>query len=99
MEDKDLEELFSAASSLKSILGVDQELDEFIEETGGDIDLNVQYPYLIFDKLSLVRAMNLCNKLIQQKSDVSSYNSISLIPNIEESTIYFVQQMIYLILD
>ncbi len=54
--------------------------DELIVENNKDIDLNIEYPYLIFSRFHLVRALNLCSKLVLSKSDITEYNSISFIP-------------------
>lgn len=54
--------------------------DELIIDNDNEINLNVDYPYLIFSRDDLVRTINLCNKMILAKSDISEYNSISFIP-------------------
>lgn len=63
--------------------------DEIVSNINKDIDLRVDYPYLIFERDELIRVMNLTNKLIQYKSDNYSYNSISLVPVLLHKRIYF----------
>lgn len=76
---------------IKNLLNINQSLsdlsmtsildsDELIVENNDDIDLKTEYPYLIFNRNDLVRAMNLVSKLIKTKSEVSDYNSISFVP-------------------
>lgn len=54
--------------------------DELVIDNDNEINLNVDYPYLIFNRDDLVRAINLCNKIVLTKSDIPEYNSISFIP-------------------
>lgn len=61
--------------------------DELIVNNNNDIDLNINYPYLIFNRDDLVRTINLCNKFILSKSDIPEYNSISFVPVIQNKTI------------
>lgn len=90
MDETLMNEYLTASQSLKD-LGIQSEFDfeELIVENNSDIDLNVDYKYLIFKRDDLIRAINLCCKIVQTKSEVSSYNSISFIPNIEHNTLYF----------
>lgn len=84
------ENLINVVQSLNDLaMKETEQLDEFIAENNDDIKLDINYPYLIFKRDELIRAMNLCNKIVQQKSDISSYNSISFIPDIENSGMYF----------
>ena len=61
--------------------------DELIVNNNNDIDLNINYPYIIFNRDDLVRTINLCNKFILSKSDIPEYNSISFVPVIQNKTI------------
>ena len=54
--------------------------DELIVDNNKEINLSIEYPYLIFSRDDLVRAINLCNKLVLSKSDIPEYNSISFVP-------------------
>ena len=76
---------------IKNLLNINQSLsdlsmsdilesDELVVENNDDIDLKVEYPYLIFSRNDLVRTMNLVSKLIKAKSEISDYNSISFVP-------------------
>lgn len=84
------ENIINITQSLKDLAMKEAEqLDEFIAENNDDINLDTEYPYLIFKRDELIRVMNLSNKIVQQKSDIISYNSISLIPDINNKSIYF----------
>ena len=84
------ENIINITQSLKDLAMKEAEqLDEFIAENNDDINLDTEYPYLIFKRDELIRVMNLSNKIVQQKSDIASYNSISLIPDINNKSIYF----------
>ena len=90
MEETKIEEILNATQSLKD-LAMDniEELDELVAENNNDINLDTEYPYLIFKRDDLIRAINLCNKIVQHKSDITSYNSISFVPEIETKRLYF----------
>lgn len=53
--------------------------DEIIVNNNSEIKLEVDYPYLIFSRNDLIRAMNLCSKIVQNKSDMYIYNSLSFV--------------------
>lgn len=90
MEETKIEEILNATQSLKDLAMNDiEELDELVAENNNDINLETEYPYLIFKRDDLIRAINLCNKIVQPKSDVISYNSISFVPEIETKRLYF----------
>lgn len=87
---------------IKNILSLNQEFKELeildnindieeIEEqiNNPSISLDVDFPYIVFDTNDLIRVINLCNKLVLQKSNNFSYNSISFVPVIEYKTLYF----------
>ena len=67
---------------LKFLLDMNKKLeqDEFFVDNNSNIDLSTEYPYLVFMRDDLIRAINLCGRLIQTKSNISAYNSISFMP-------------------
>lgn len=92
MENNLIKDILSLNKELKDLEILDninsiEEIEEQIDNPS--IDLNVDYPYIIFDTHDLLRTINLCNKLILQKSNNFSYNSISLVPVLEYKTLYF----------
>ena len=68
---------------------VEQELDEIIEESLNNvqIDLNVDKPYLVFDRADLIRVMNLVSKIVLTKSEVPEYNSLVFVPDVNGKTL------------
>lgn len=88
--EENIKDILDATQSLRDLaMNEAEELDEIIVDNNNNIDLNVDYPYLIFKRDDLIRTMNLCNKIVQSKSDVTSYNSISFIPKVSEKSMYF----------
>ena len=87
--EENLTDYLNIAQSLKD-LGMQDELniDEIIVDNNSDIDLSTEYKYLIFKRDDLIRTMNLCNKIIQPKSSISSYNSISFVPDIKNKAMF-----------
>lgn len=63
--------------------------ENLINLTKSDIDLNCEYPYLIFNRDELIKFLTISSSIIQIKSDNFSYNSISLVPNSSSRMIYF----------
>lgn len=85
--EEDLKEFLEATQTLNDLaMKNTDELEELVADNDSDIELEVEYPYLIFKRDELVRAMNLCNKIVQIKSDIVTYNSISFIPYLPEKT-------------
>lgn len=62
---------------------LDEIFDEILEDTLEEhqIDLDVDKPYLIFERSDLIRIMNIISKLVLVKSEVPEYNSVTLIPD------------------
>ena len=92
MENNLIKDILSLNNELKELEILDNinNLEDIEEQINNpSIDLNVNYPYIIFDTYDLLRTINLCNKLILQKSNNFSYNSISLVPVLEYKTLYF----------
>ena len=81
MESEGILDFLDATKSLNDLISNTQDAIEEIEEnTKSEINLIVEYPYLIFKTDDLIRAMNLCNKVIQPKSDNPIYNTLSIAP-------------------
>ena len=77
MEENALEDIIKATQSLNDlVMNTEPDLDEIVEDNNDEINLEVDYPYIIFYRSDLVRAMNLCNKIVQPKSNTTTYNSI-----------------------
>lgn len=85
----DLAKSIEDASQSLSDLTANTELDtdEIIEDNNDNINLVTEYPYIIFMRADIIRVMNLCNKIVQTKSDIAAYNSISLVPVPEFKTL------------
>lgn len=80
-EDKGILEILDAAKGLTDLMTETQDIiDELEETTKSEISLKTEYPYLIFKTDDLIRVINLCNKIIQPKSDNPIYNTISIVP-------------------
>ena len=74
MEENALEDIIKATQSLNDlVMNTEPDLDEIIEDNNDEINLEVDYPYIIFYRSDLVRAMNLCNKIVQPKSNTTTY--------------------------
>lgn len=90
MEENALEDIIKATQSLNDlVMNTEPDLDEIVEDNNDEINLEVDYPYIIFYRSDLVRAMNLCNKIVQPKSNTTTYNSISLVPVPFDKCIWF----------
>lgn len=92
MENSLIKDILSLNQEFKEleILDTINEIEEIEEQIDSPlIDLDINYPYMIFDTHDLLRVINLCNKLVLPKSNNFSYNSISLIPIPEYKTLYF----------
>ena len=90
MEENALEDIIKATQSLNDlVMNTEPDLDEIIEDNNDEINLEVDYPYIIFYRSDLVRAMNLCNKIVQPKSNTTTYNSVSLVPVPFDKCIWF----------
>ena len=90
MEENALEDIITATQSLNDlVMNTEPDLDEIVEDNNDEINLEVDYPYIIFYRSDLVRAMNLCNKIVQPKSNTTTYNSISLVPVPFDKCIWF----------
>ena len=68
---------------------LEEVFEEIVEETLEEvqIDLDVDKPYLIFERNDLIRVMNLVSKLVLVKSEVPEYNSVTLIPDPQTKTL------------
>lgn len=74
------EDLIDDIMWLKELATSTEQLDdEIIVNNNSEIKLEVNYPYLIFSRNDLIRAMNLCSKIVQNKSDMYIYNSLSFV--------------------
>ena len=90
MEENALEDIIKATQSLNDlVMNTEPDLDEIVEDNNDEINLEVDYPYIIFYRSDLVRAMNLCNKIVQPKSNTTTYNSVSLVPVPFDKCIWF----------
>lgn len=90
MEDSSIDNFLDATQMLHDLSINDKEnVDEILPDNDDNIDTNIDYPYIVFKRDDLIRTMNLTSKLIQVKSDIISYNSISFIPDIDKKLIYF----------
>lgn len=90
MEDDTIKNIIDATQELQDlVISEETNLEEIIEETTSDINLETEYPYLIFQTSDLIRAMNLCNKIVLPKSDNITYSSISLVPVLLHKSLYF----------
>ena len=90
MEESALGELIEATQELSDLISnTEPDLDEIVEENNDEINLETKYPYMIFYRSDLVRAMNLCNKIIQPKSNTTVYNSLSFCPVPFDKCIWF----------
>lgn len=90
MEENALEDIIKATQSLNDlVMNTEPDLDEIVEDNNDEINLEVNYPYIIFYRSDLVRAMNLCNKIVQPKSNTTTYNSVSLVPVPFDKCIWF----------
>ena len=67
--------------------------DELIINNDKSIDLSTDYPCLIFKRDDLVRVINLCNKMILSKSDISEYNSISFFKSLYTLNFYVTNEL------
>lgn len=89
LEDDAIKDYLDATQALKDLLPRNVDEDEFVVDNNDNINLNVDYPYIAFNRDDLIRAMNLCNKVVQQKSDITTYNSISIVTSIAFNSVYF----------
>ena len=81
MENEGILDILDAAKGLTDLMSETQDTLEDLEETSkSEINLKTDYPYLIFKTEDLIRVMNLCNKVVQPKSDNPAYNTISIVP-------------------
>lgn len=84
------EDLIDAVQSFKDLaMAQIDEIEELVADNNSEISLDVDYPYLIFKRDDLIRAINLCNKIVLTKSDLVSYNSISFVPVLLHKRLYF----------
>lgn len=84
------EDIINAVQSFKDLAMTQiDEIEELVADNNSEINLEVDYPYLIFKRDDLIRAMNLCNKIVLTKSDSISYNSISFVPVLLHKRLYF----------
>lgn len=80
-ENEGILDILDAAKGLTDLMTEAQDTIEDLEETfKSEINLKTNYPYLIFKTEDLIRVMNLCNKIVQPKSDNPAYNTISIVP-------------------
>ena len=80
-ENEGILDILDAARGLADLITDTQDIIEDLEETSkSEINLKIGYPYLIFKTDDLIRVMNLCNKIVQPKSDNPAYNTISIVP-------------------
>lgn len=87
---KNLLNVNQSLQSLKDLSMTDTiDSDELVVDNNDEINLKVDYPYLIFRRDDLVRTINLVNKLIKVKSEISDYNSISFVPVDFKKQIWF----------
>ena len=90
MESDGILDILDATRGLTDLVSETQDTIEDLEETvKSEINLQTEYPYLIFKTDDLIRAMNLCSKVVQPKSDNSVYNSVSIVPVPEFKTVNF----------
>jgi hypothetical protein len=62
---------------------------DLVSKTQSVIDLDTEYPYLVFERDDLVKVLNLCSKIIQARSTSDLYNSITLVPVKGSKSLYF----------
>ena len=87
---KNLLNVNQSLQSLKDLSMIDSiDSDELVVDNNDEINLKVDYPYLIFRRDDVVRTINLVNKLIKVKSEISDYNSISFVPVDFKKQIWF----------
>lgn len=65
------------------------ELDSLNNIKDININLDISYPYLVFNSEELIKVIDLCNKIVLNKSNNVIYNSITLVPDLKHKRLYF----------